>query len=109
MGEPNLMELHRAHDRAGARKGLKRERGADDVPAFADPSNSAAVPATVSGEQDIDRPSIPTGQSLSRMLFDARLGKARYQAMTRKPGDLPAHWSLFALIQGMVSARFLSV
>ena len=75
-------------DRVGSPEtGMKRECGAD-LHRF----NAAAVPATVSGERDIQArtASRPIRQPLGRTLNHAGPGKAVYQAMTHEPGDLPA-------------------
>lgn len=79
-------------DRAGARKGLKWERGADvDSLALAS-SKSAAVPATVSGEQDISLPSslAEAGHWARRCIGEVREGRiSRCDPQARRPASAP--------------------
>lgn len=71
-------------------EGLTRERGEEGAP-----SESEAAPATVCGERDAQG-FRPTGrkQVTGPSAVAAGTGKAVHQALTRKPGNLPAYGSL---------------
>lgn len=58
-----------------------------------DPSKAAAVPATVSGERDAQAFPMQGRQPLGTVLIGGNREGA-HRAVTRKPGDLPAPWSL---------------